>query len=92
MNRAFSARCGFGHQPRALPWADMKDAFGVAKHGRGGVGAKGHRSDAYLKLSKYYYLHIIYNVVYSSDEERLGGGGRADVRPGRRGRPQNAER
>jgi hypothetical protein len=31
MNRAFSAGCCFGHQPRALPWADMKDAFGVAK-------------------------------------------------------------
>ena len=31
MNRAFSAPGGFwGHDPRALPWAGMNDAFGVS--------------------------------------------------------------
>src|SRR4051812_23203939 len=29
MNRAFSAPCVLRHEPRALPWAGMKDAFGV---------------------------------------------------------------
>src|SRR4051812_29239793 len=28
MNRAFSAPCVLRHEPRALPWAGMKDAFG----------------------------------------------------------------
>ena len=31
MSRAFSASDGFGgHEPRALPWAGMNDAFGVS--------------------------------------------------------------
>ena len=31
MSRAFSAPDGFwGHEPRALPWAGMSDAFGVS--------------------------------------------------------------
>jgi hypothetical protein len=32
MTRAFSAQYGFGgHEPRALPWAGMSDAFGVSQ-------------------------------------------------------------
>ena len=34
MSRAFSAPDGFwGHEPRALPWADMSDALGVSIRG-----------------------------------------------------------